>query len=130
MAYDSNDGVARLAAVLDARMRDHADKPLCLDFAEIQADGSLLSNTFPIPIPKSDYRVCRQLTLGKTGDAFCDVRADEHSGKAYLPESMRQLQAGNICLRSCGGNDWRVRHMRLDPDKQRQTAGSEMAETG
>lgn len=48
MAYDSNDGVARLAAVLDARMRDHADKPLCLDFAEIQADGSLLSNTFPI----------------------------------------------------------------------------------
>ena len=37
MAYDSNDGVARLAAVLDARMRDHADKPLCLDFAEIQA---------------------------------------------------------------------------------------------
>ena len=65
MAYDSNDGVARLAAVLDARMRDHADKPLCLDFAEIQADGSLLSNTFPIPIPKSDYRVCRQLTLGR-----------------------------------------------------------------
>lgn len=98
MAYDSNDGVARLAAVLDARMRDHADKPLCLDFAEIQADGSLLSNTFPIPIPKDDYRVCRQLTLGKTGDAFCDVRADEHSGKAYLPESMRQLQAGDRVL--------------------------------
>lgn len=45
MAYDSNDGVARLAAVLDARMKDHADKPLFLDFAEIQADGSLLSNT-------------------------------------------------------------------------------------
>lgn len=98
MAYDSNDGVARLAAVLDARMKDFADKPLCLDFAEIQADGSLLSNTFPIPIPKSDYRVCRQLTLGKTGDAFCDVRADEHSGKAYLPESMRQLQAGDRVL--------------------------------
>ena len=51
-------------------MRDHADKPLCLDFAEIQADGSLLSNTFPIPIPKNDYRVCRQLTLGKTGGKF------------------------------------------------------------
>ena len=41
MAYDSNDGVARLAAVLDARMRDHADKPLCLDFEEIQADGRI-----------------------------------------------------------------------------------------
>lgn len=98
MAFDSNDGVSRLAAVLDSRMEQHAAKPLCLDFAEIQADGSLLSNTFPIPIPKSDYRVCRQLTLGKTGDAFCDVRADEHSGKAYLPESMRQLQAGDRVL--------------------------------
>ena len=63
MAFDSNDGVSRLAAALDSRMKQHADKPLCLDFAEIQADGSLLSNTFPIAIPKEDYRVCRQLTL-------------------------------------------------------------------
>ena len=38
--------------------------------------------------------------------------------------------AGNICLCSCGSNHWRVWHMRLDSDKQRQTAGSEMAETG
>jgi len=97
MAFDSNDGVSRLAATLDSRMKQHADKPLCLDFAEIQADGSLLSNTFPIAIPKRDYRVCRQLTLGKTGDAFCDVQT-EHSGKAYLPESMRQLQAGDRVL--------------------------------
>ena len=55
MAFDSNDGVSRLAAALDSRMKQHADKPLCLDFAEIQADGSLLSNTFPIAIPKEDY---------------------------------------------------------------------------
>lgn len=52
MAFDSNDGVSRLAAALDSRMKQHADKPLCLDFAEIQADGSLLSNTFPIAIPR------------------------------------------------------------------------------
>ena len=76
MAFDSNDGVSRLAAALDSRMKQHADKPLCLDFAEIQADGSLLSNTFPIAIPKEDYRVplerremhsamCRLSILGK-----------------------------------------------------------------
>ena len=35
-----------------------------------------------------------------------------------------------LVFRECGGNHWRVWHMRLDPDKQRQTAGSEMAETG
>lgn len=30
----------------------------------------------------------------------------------------------------CGSNHWRVWHMRLDPDKQRQTAGSEMGKRG
>ena len=63
MAFDSNDGVSRLAAALDSRMKQHADKPLCLDFAEIQADGSLLSNTFPIAIPKEDYRCADSLPL-------------------------------------------------------------------
>ena len=60
MAYDSNDGVARLAAVLDARMRDHADKPLCLDFAEIQADGSRQRHTQPFHshrLPSSCSRI-------------------------------------------------------------------------
>ena len=38
--------------------------------------------------------------------------------------------AGNICMCSCGSNDWRVWHMRLDPDKQRQAAGSEMGKRG
>lgn len=56
MAYDSNDGVARLAAVLDARMRDHADKPLCLDFAEIQAGGSLTEGLSP-PMATNDFKV-------------------------------------------------------------------------
>lgn len=56
---------------------------------------------------------------------FCLVQLADDS---CVP-GMRKY-AGNICLRSCGGNHWRVWHMRLDPDKQRQTAGSEMAETG
>lgn len=98
MAFDGYDGVAKLAAVLDKRMKEHSNKSLCLDFAEIQQDGSLLANTFPVPIPKKDYRVCRQLTLGNTGEAFCDVRTTDHTGKAYLPGKMRQLQPGDRVL--------------------------------
>ena len=30
MAFDSNDGVSRLAAALDSRMKQHADKPYAL----------------------------------------------------------------------------------------------------
>lgn len=44
-------------------------------------------------------------------------------------QTVRQY-AGNICMCSCGSNDWRVWHMRLDPDKQRQAAGSEMGKRG
>lgn len=98
MAFDSNDGVSKLAAVFDMRIREHANKSLCLDLATIQADGSLLADTFPVPVPKNDYRVCRQLTLGNTGEAFCDVRTTDHTGKAYLPEKMRQLQPGDRVL--------------------------------
>ena len=41
MAFDSNDGVSRLAAALDSRMKQHADKPLCLDFADCDSKGGL-----------------------------------------------------------------------------------------
>mgnify|MGYP007102638735 CR=1 FL=1 len=47
----------------------------CLTFGEIQDDYSLKTNTFSIPIPVEDYHVCRQLTLGKTGDILAKTQA-------------------------------------------------------
>ena len=44
----------------------NANSSLILDFGEIQGDYSLLTNTYPNPIPKGDYLVCRQLTIGPT----------------------------------------------------------------
>lgn len=98
MAYQKNDGINNLASVLDARMRGHSDKPLVVDFGQIQQDGSLLTNTFPVPIPKSDYRICRQLSIGSTGDAFARVDTTEGNGWAYLPEKMRKLKPGDRVL--------------------------------
>ena len=55
MAFDSNDGVSRLAAALDIRMKQHADKTLCLDFAEIQAACSRIHFRFRFRIMITEF---------------------------------------------------------------------------
>jgi hypothetical protein len=55
-----NEGVNLLARVLEERSEDYSDKPI-LDFGEIQNDMSLLLNKFPVPIPYSDYVICRSV---------------------------------------------------------------------
>ena len=58
-----NEGINRLAGVLQSRMGQMGDRPQVLDFGVIQGDMSLLTNRFPKPIPQTDYMVCRQVTL-------------------------------------------------------------------
>lgn len=70
--FDGHPGTAKLAGVLSSRMKKENGSPLQLDFGEIQANGSLVTNTFPIPIPKGDYSVCRHVgglsfTISKGG---------------------------------------------------------------
>ena len=65
--FDGHPGTAKLAQVLDRRTSQKTESPLTLDFGEIQANGSLKTNTFQVPIPKGDYTICRLaagLTLG------------------------------------------------------------------
>ncbi len=59
--FDGHPGTSKLASVLTRRMKKENDSPLVLDFGEIQANGSLQTNTFPVPIPKGDYTVCRHV---------------------------------------------------------------------
>lgn len=72
-------GVAKLARVLDSRMGEHSAPGLLLDFGSIQTDGSLVADTFPVPIPKSDYSVCRLL-------AGLPVATEDHSFQGSLPK--------------------------------------------
>lgn len=60
--FEGHPGTQKLAAVLSGRMKKEVDSPLVLDFGEIQSNQSLLTNTFPIPIPKGDYTVCRHIS--------------------------------------------------------------------
>ena len=59
--FDGHPGTSKLATVLSQRMKRENESPLVLDFGEIQANYSLITNTFPVPIPKGDYSVCRHV---------------------------------------------------------------------
>lgn len=53
----ASEGVNQLAQILDGRMKQLDASPPLLDFGVIKGN-SLLTNTFPIPIPNGDYVVC------------------------------------------------------------------------
>lgn len=82
---DGNPGMNKLARAISGRMRKVSSDivgDLILDFGVINDDMSLQTNTFPIPIPKGEYRVCRQLTLGPTNDILAKTQdmGMPHSG--------------------------------------------------
>ena len=109
MAYEGNPGTNKLANVLAGRMKKESESPLVLDFGEIQANGSLITNTFPVPIPKGDYSVLRQLALGFTGEKLTITKDDGkhgghtsgdgiHSHIVLIPEKMRSIRPGDRVL--------------------------------
>jgi len=90
MAYQGNPGANHLARVLSERMHKENESPLVLDFGSIEADYSLKTNTFPVPIPKSDYTVCKHvggLTLAVTGGKHSghESGTGEHSHSIAVP---------------------------------------------
>lgn len=60
---DNTPGMSRLAGVIKDIAKGERDTALIIDFGVIQNDGSLLTNTYPIPIPATDYLVCRGVAL-------------------------------------------------------------------
>lgn len=99
-----NKGVNGLAQAFVGEIdrRRSKDSALVLDFGEIQDDYSLKTNTFSIPIPVEDYHVCRQLTIGKTGDILAKTQAigkpgsGEHDHKTFELSSIHGPVKGTI----------------------------------
>ena len=73
--FDENAGTNRLANVLTDRMKRESESPLYLDFGEIQANGSLITNTFPVAVPKGQYSVCRHV-----GGLTFEISGGGHEG--------------------------------------------------
>lgn len=67
MAFEDNGGINLLARVLANRMKKEGSSPLVVDFGKIREDGSLMTDTFQVPIPKGDYSICQSLAIRNDG---------------------------------------------------------------
>lgn len=112
--FDGHPGTSKLALVLSQRMKRENDSPLALDFGEIQANGSLVTNTFPIPIPKGDYSVCRGLTLGAVGAMLTET--DKSGGHEHQAGTHKGHETGDGSHAHNGGIHG---HTVVVPDKMR-----------
>ena len=56
-------GLSRLAAVMRDLARGQVPTDPTLDFGQIQSNGSLLTNSLTIEIPKEDYLICNNANV-------------------------------------------------------------------
>lgn len=114
-----NSGATALTNTLHSMIHSIADRPPVLDFGKINADYSLTTNTFPKPIPKNEYSVCRQLLydpnepltvtyIDGNHDHYGAVEREPHSHKVKLPLKMRWLRPGDKVLVAIIGNEFVV----------------------
>jgi len=129
-----NAGANALTNTLTGMMKKIADKPPVLDFGIINTDLSLTINSFPRPVPLSDYSICRQLLydpnipltetyVDGSHDHYGAVPAETHQHKVKLPKKMRRLKAGDKVLVAIIQNEFVVvdivynaEHLNSEPD--------------
>ena len=127
------DGVNNLGRGLQGRMKISSEQPVVIDFGEILEDYCLKTNTYPIPIPTTDYLVCRHLTIGLANEPFTQTAegqgthphgpsgshsqyqgSGEHSHPAsegghvhdiLLPDKMKRLEPGDRVIVAWSGTD-------------------------
>lgn len=118
---ESNAGANALTNTLSGMMRGIAGEmsKAQIDFGIINADYSLTCNSFPRPIPVTDYSVCRQLlydpavplteTYTDGGHTHYDVVPYEtHKHNVKLPKKMYKLRPGQKVLVAIMGNEFCV----------------------
>lgn len=107
---DNSPGASKLAGVLKGMARRSTEIPLALDFGGIQNDGSLLTNSFPVPIPKSDYQICRYLTYpGNENNTTSGASVGDHGSHTHsvsvVRDKDRKIKAGDRVLVAWVGDD-------------------------
>lgn len=94
---------SRLAGIMAGLGAQGNDSSGILDFGEIGSDKSLICNSFPIPIPKGDYLICKRLTGGTYTSSESGAPDDTvpHTHTVTLPG----LAVGDRVLVAWVGND-------------------------
>lgn len=104
---DNSPGVSRLASVLRGIADKQIPKELLLDFGVIRGDKSLLTNTYPLPIPRSDYLVCRHLKSRTVKATTSSRSVGDHGSHSHTVDvSTREaLKVGDRVLVAWVQND-------------------------
>lgn len=129
MRENKSDNIEKFGNIFTRRIQDtfNAMQPYQPELGIINADLSLSPDNSPGPIPKGEYMVCRQLTLGETDDPLTKTDkdgdhvlynpkpewpmvkttigwSDTHVHIPLIPEKMRWLHAGDRVLICWAGN--------------------------
>ena len=116
-----NHGANKFANALSGMMNSVAGQKskAQIDFGIIHSDYSLTTNTFPKPIPKENYSVCRHLLYNPAvpltetyvdggHDHYNEVPYETHQHKVKLPRKMYWLRPGQKVLVAIIGNEFVV----------------------
>ena len=112
-------GTTKLTNTLTGMMKLISDKPTQIDFGIINSDYSLTINSFPRPIPKEDYSVCRSLLYDPSvplTETYVDGSHSHpeasppglHSHKVKLPKKMYWVRPGQKVLVAIVANEFIV----------------------
>ena len=115
---DNSPGASKFAGAIRKIMDRNTNNALVLDFGVIQSDGSLLTDEYPISIPKSDYLVCRQLKARSATAQTTSATVGDHGDHRHsVAISVRQgLSAGDRVLVAWVRSDPVVVDIILDAD--------------
>lgn len=132
MANKDNQGMSMLARVIQDRMKQAATHPTVIDIGQINGDLSLTTNIFPLPIPASDYLICRSISYNPAEELTATDGTDGmhphgpsgghsqyegngihshpdtegmHTHAIPTPEKMRWVRPGDRVLVAWAGND-------------------------
>lgn len=100
-----NDGYNDLAKVIHGRILKTAqdsDAHMAIDFGQIQSDGSLRTNSFPVGIPAGGYLVCGNLLGIECTGGTTIVEGHTHGVSARYPQ---RIGRGSRVLVVWVGND-------------------------
>ena len=95
---DNSPGISKLAGAIKKVAEKGKDTSLLLDFGTIMEDYSLLTNTYPIPIPPSDYLVCRNAVLPESEVVSTEetTAEDNPHSHGYTEQSTAEGQTGTV----------------------------------
>lgn len=115
---DNSPGASKFAGAIRKIMDRNTNNALALDFGVIQSDGSLLTDEYPISIPKSDYLVCRHLKARSATAQTTSATVGDHGDHRHsVTISVRQgLSAGDRVLVAWVRSDPVVVDIILDAD--------------